>query len=128
MVDSQIAQPRNIQERSFEFAVRIVRLVDRLPHTTAGIQIGRQLMASGTSIGANAQEADAAETKADFIHKIGVALKEAQETQYWLRLVEATVLPNDAEVKPLLRESLEIARVLGAIKRNARLPKSPRRD
>ena len=128
MADSQAAQPRNIQERSFEFAVRIVRLVDRLPHTTAGIQIGRQLMASGTSIGANAQEADAAETKADFIHKIGIALKEAQETQYWLRLVEATVLPNDAEVKPLLRESLEIARVLGAIKRNAHLPKSPRRD
>ncbi|MBI5828540.1 MAG: four helix bundle protein [Chloroflexi bacterium] len=67
MTDSQAAQPRNIQERSFEIALRIVRLMDRLPHTTAGIQIGRQLMASGTSIGANAQEADAAETKADSI-------------------------------------------------------------
>lgn len=79
-------QPRDIQERSFEFGVRVVRLVDRLPRTVAGMKIGQQLIKSGTSVGANLQEADAAESKRDFIHKVGIALKESQETHYWLRL------------------------------------------
>ena len=119
--------PRNIQERTFEFAVRIIRLVDRLPRTMAGTQIGRQLVASGTAVGANMQEADAAESKADFIHKAGIALKEAQESHYWLRLVDATLLPNDAEVKALTQESLELSRIIGAIKRNASTSKPMKR-
>ena len=57
------ATPRNIQERTFEFGVRVIRLVDRLPRTIAGMKIGQQLIESGTSIGANMQEADAAESK-----------------------------------------------------------------
>jgi len=116
-------QPRNIQERTFEFGVRIIRLVDRLPHTTAGIQIGRQLVASGTSVGANMQEADGAESKTDFIHKVGIALKEAQESHYWLRLIDATLLKNDTEVNSLVQEAYEISRIIGAIKRTARLNK-----
>ena len=116
-------EPRNIQERTFEFGVRIIQLVDRLPRTTAGVQIGRQLVASGTSVGANMQEADGAESKTDFIHKVGVALKEAQESHYWLRLIDATLLKNDAEVKSLVQEAYEISRIIGAIKRTARLNK-----
>lgn len=116
-------QPRNIQERTFEFGVRIIRLVDRLPRTTAGIQIGRQLVASGTSVGANMQEADGAESKTDFIHKVGIALKEAQESHYWLRLTDAALLQNDDEVKSLLQEAYEISRIIGAIKHKARLNK-----
>ncbi len=116
-------EPRNIQERTFEFSVRIIRLVDRLPRTTAGIQIGRQLVASGTSVGANMQEADGAESKTDFIHKVGIALKEAQESHYWLRLIDATLLQNDSEVKSLVQEAYEISRIIGAIKRKARLNK-----
>ena len=120
------ATPRNIQERTFEFGVRVIRLVDRLPRTIAGMKIGQQLIESGTSIGANMQEADAAESKKDFIHKTGIALKEAQESHYWLRLIDATLLPNDAEVKALIREAYELSRILGAIKRSAQQPKARR--
>lgn len=114
--------PKDIQERTFEFGVRIIRLVDRLPRTVAGMKIGQQLIEAGTSIGANVQEADAAESKKDFIHKIGIALKEAQETHYWLRLIDVTLLPNDEEVKSLMREAFELSRILGAIRRTARRP------
>ena len=111
--------PRNIQERTFEFSVRVIRLVNRLPHTIAGSTVGQQLIRAGTSVGANMQEADAAESKRDFIHKTGVALKEAKEAHYWLRLVDATLLTNDTEVKALLQEAREIALILGAIKTRA---------
>lgn len=118
-----IQEPRNIQERTFEFSVRVIRLIDRLPRTTAGIQIGRQLVASGTSVGANMQEADGAESKTDFIHKVGIALKEAKESHYWLRLIDVTLLTNDAGAKNLLQEALEISRIIAAIKRKARTPR-----
>lgn len=113
------AAPRNIQERSFEFGVRVVRLVDRLPRTTAGIKIGQQLIDAGTSVGANMQEADAAESRKDFIHKTGIALKEAKESHYWLRLVDVTLLPKDGEVQALLQEARELSLILGAIKSKA---------
>jgi len=116
--------PRNIQDRTFEFGVRIIRLVDRLPRTIAGMKIGQQLIESGTSVGANMQEADAAESKKDFVHKTGIALKEAQESHYWLRLIDATLFPNDAEVTALNREAYELSRVLGAIKRSAQQAKT----
>lgn len=109
---------QNIQQRTFEFGRQIIRIVDRLPRTTAGIQIGRQLVASGTSVGANMQEADGAESRADFIHKVGVALKEAKETHYWLRLVEAELLPNEADVQILIQESMELSKIVASIKRN----------
>jgi len=64
--------PRNIQERTFEFGVRIVKLVDRLPRTLSATEIGRQVLRSGTSVGANMEEAKGAETKRDFIHKTGI--------------------------------------------------------
>lgn len=116
--------PRNIQERTFEFGVRIIRSVDRLPRTIAGMKIGQQLIESGTSVGANMQEADAAESRRDFVHKTGIALKEAQESHYWLRLIDATLLSIDEEVQALIRESYEVSRILGAIKRSARQPKA----
>ena len=80
--------PTDIQQRTFEFAKQIVLLVDRLPRTLAATEIGRQMLRSGTSVGANMQEADAAESRSDFIHKVSIALKEARETRYWLALVD----------------------------------------
>ena len=108
--------PRNIQERTFEFGVRVIRLVDRLPRTIAGNMLEQQLIRAGTSVGANMQEADAAESRKDFIHKTGIALKEAKEAHYWLRMVDVTLLPNDAEVKALMQEARELSLILGAIK------------
>ncbi len=112
----------NIQQRTFEFGVRIIRIVDRLPCTTAGIQTGRQLVASGTSIGANMQEADGAESRADFIHKVGIALKEAKETHYWLRLINASLLVNDDEIRSLIQEAMELSRIIATIRRNTKNP------
>jgi len=108
-------RPTDIQQRTFMFGIRIVKLVDRLPRTLAGTEIGRQLLRAGTSIGANVREADGAETHKDFVHKIGIAGKEAKETHYWLELVNAAVLISDAEVIALIDESDQIARILYAI-------------
>lgn len=116
-------QGLEIQDRTFQFAVRMVKLVNRLPRTVAGIEVGRQLVRAATSVGTNLEEADAAESKADFIHKVGVAHKEAREARYWLRIVRASLLDDD-EVASLLRESEELVRILNSIVHNART--SPR--
>jgi four helix bundle protein len=107
--------PKDIQKRTFDFGVRIVKLLDRLPRTLAAVEVGRQVLRSGTSVGANVQEADAAESKKDFIHKMGIARKEAQETRYWLAIFRTAILPNDTEVEALWKESDELARILAAI-------------
>ena len=70
----------------------MVKLVNRLPRTVAGIEIGKQVVRSATSIGANVEEADAAESKRDFVHKMSIAHKEARETRYWLRIIRAAYL------------------------------------
>lgn len=112
-------QGLEIQDRSFQFAVRVVKLAHRLPRTVAGIEVGRQLVRAATAVGANLEEADAAESKADFIHKVGIAHKEAREARYWLRIVRASLL-DDEEVAVLLRESEELVRILNTIVSNAR--------
>ena len=114
----------DIQERTFEFAIRVVRLVNRLPRTVAGVEIGRQVVRSATSVGSNVEEADAAESKRDFIHKMSIAHKEARETRYWLRIIQATLLDDD-EIQALIQESDELVRILYTIIENAR--QSPRR-
>ncbi len=112
-------QGLEIQDRAFQFAVRVVKLANRLPRTVAGIEVGRQLVRAATSVGANLEEADAAESKADFVHKVGIAHKEAREARYWLRIVRASLLDDD-EVVSLLRESEELVRILHTIVSNAR--------
>jgi four helix bundle protein len=112
-------QKFDIQERTFEFAVREVRLVNRLPRTVAGIEISRQVVRAATSIGSNVEEADAAESKRDFIHKMSIAHKEARETRYWLHVVKAALLDDD-EVQALIQESDEPVRILYTIVENAR--------
>ena len=111
--------PYDIRERTFQFAVRVVQFVNSLPRTLAAVELGRQLLRSGTSIGANVEEADAAETRRDFVHKMGIARKEAQETRYWLRLL-GVASPDQEGIKALLSEADELARILSAIIRNAR--------
>ena len=109
-----------LEGRTKEFSVRIVRLIRTFPKTVDGIEMGRQLLRSGTSIGANYREANRAESKADFIHKVGVAEKEASETVYWLELCEASPLGNTVEVRSLLAESNELLAILTTIGRKAK--------
>jgi len=111
--------PFDIKERTFLFGVRIVKLVNVLPRSIAGIEIGRQVIRSGTSIGANVEEADGAESKKDFIHKMSIARKEASETRYWLRIIQTSLLDN-AEVADLIQESDQLVRILSRIIANAK--------
>ena len=106
--------PFDIKERTFLFGVRVVKLVGRLPRNVAGLEIGRQLIRAGTSVGANVEEAQSGESKRDFVHKMGIAAKEAREARYWLRIVNATLL-QDVEVDALVQEADELVRILATI-------------
>jgi four helix bundle protein len=83
-------EPGELEARLLQYAVRIFRLCASLPKTEEGLHIRRQILRSDTSAGANHQEARGAESRSDFIHKMQIVLKELRETQYWLRLIEAS--------------------------------------
>jgi four helix bundle protein len=117
---ARASKGRDIQERTFRFGVRVVKMSNCLPRTTAGFVIGRQVIGSSTSVGANTEEADAAESTDDFIHKMKIALKEAQESRFWLRTIVESELLVDDEVKALRQESDELVRIINAIIKNTR--------
>jgi four helix bundle protein len=110
----------DIQDRTFKFGVRIIKFVDKLPRTLSAAEIGKQVLRSGTSIAANMEEANGAESRSDFIHKVSIAYKEARETRLWLGLIKAAILPDASEVTELHTECDEIVRILFAILRTAR--------
>ena len=112
---------KDINERTYNFALRIIKLVRLLPKETAAFVIGRQLVASGTSIAANVEEAQGAFSKDDFIYKMQTAYKEALETNLWLRLVkDAEWCRNDTELKSLVQESLELKKILVSIVKSSK--------
>ena len=110
------SHPRDIKERTFEFAVAVVRLCRGLEAQSgvAGV-LSRQLLRSATSIGANVEEAQAGQSRADFVSKYAIALKEARETSYWLRLLAASDNTSDGKHGELMNEATEIAKIIGAI-------------
>ncbi|MCI0630346.1 MAG: four helix bundle protein [Phycisphaerales bacterium] len=118
----------DLPERTFQFAVRIVELFDQIPNCTKGWVLGKQLLRSGTSVGANIREADHALTDAQFTQRCSVARKETSESDYWLSLcVEAGLLSHDA-VAPLQQECAELVRILSTIIRRCQTgPSSPKR-
>lgn len=108
--------PTDIRQRTFEFAVRIVKLCNYLMEKPGACRrIANQLLDAGTSIGANVEEAQAGQSRADFISKNAIALKEARETHYWLRLLVASNLLPERRVSGLLREADELMRIIGSI-------------
>jgi len=114
-------QPRDILERTFEFAVRIVRLSGKLDERPGvGRVMMSQILRAGTSVPSNIEEAQAAQSKADFINKMSIALKEARETHLRLRLLATANIVSDAELRPMIDEGEEIKRVIGAIIVSAR--------
>jgi len=109
-------KPRDIRERTFSFAVEIVQLCRKLEGDYGVWRVmGKQLLRSGTSIGANAEEAQAGQSRADFISKYAIALKEARETIYWLRLVQETSYLGDVGIDRLIQEAEEISKIIGSI-------------
>jgi four helix bundle protein len=106
--------PYDIRERTFQFALRVIQAVRRLPQDTATRVVVHQLVKSATSVGANVEEADGAESPRDFIHKTSIARKEARESRYWLRVVRAAIL-DDEEFAALEQESDELVRILSTM-------------
>ena len=111
---------RLLEERTLTFGVSVVRFVSALPKSDTGSVIGRQLLKSGTSIGANYREANRAESRDDFIHKTALVLKESSETRYWLELCERVSLGEPAKIAPLLKESSELLAIFATINRRAK--------
>ncbi|MGH9871166.1 MAG: four helix bundle protein [Pyrinomonadaceae bacterium] len=107
---------RDIRERTFNFSPRIIRLCQQLEEQ-AGVArtLGWQLLRSGTSIGANVEEAQAGQSKLDFISKNAIALKEARETVYWLRLLSASKVIPAKRLSELQQEADELAKIIGSI-------------
>jgi four helix bundle protein len=117
-MDAKTSGTMDIYERAFRLAAGVVTFVGTLPRNVAGYQIGKQLIRSGTSVGANLEEANGAESRRDFIHKAAIARKEARESQYWLRICSETALGDAIQCQTLTRECDEIRRILSAIIRN----------
>jgi four helix bundle protein len=117
-----VAKPvREIRVRAFEFACRIVKLHGFLTREGGTSRsLAGQILRSGTSIAANLEEAHAAQSKADFISKSNIALKEARETAYWLRLLVACNLAPPARLQALSTEANEVVAILTTIVKKAR--------
>ena len=108
-----------IQNKSFDFAVRIVNLYKFLTQEKQEYVMSKQLLKCGTSIGANVAEAQKAQTKPDFNAKMNIALKEAYETEYWIRLLYHTEYLTQMEYESIHNEILELISILISICRTA---------
>ncbi len=110
-----MSKPDNVlATKSFEFAVRIVDLYKYLLGVKREFVLSRQLLKAGTAIGAMINEAEFAESRADFIHKFHIAIKEANETVYWLRLLFRTGFIDEKIHESMRKEGLSLIRILGA--------------
>ncbi len=117
-----------LQQRVRTFALRTLKLVDALPNTIAGREIGRQLLRAGISVSANYRAARRARSRKEFVAKICIVAEEADETEHWLDLIlESQLLPT-RRVKPLHNESLELMKIFAATRRSMVGPKSPNRQ
>lgn len=109
----------DIDERSYQFGVRIVKMVLALPKNVASSTIGNQVIRSGTSVGANIAEAQGAMTKKEFVYHMNVAKKEARETVFWLRLLVDTEIVSAQKLGKIKIESEELASILIVIVKKA---------
>lgn len=108
-----------IREKSFAFALSMIELCQQLKASHEYV-ISNQLIKSGTSIGANVEESVSAESRKDFLHKLNLALKEARESHYWLRLLDASDAYAPFDVSGQLAAAEEIVKLLAAITRSLR--------
>jgi four helix bundle protein len=111
---------KELEKRTKEFALRIIKFVASLAKNRITDILGYQLVKSGTSIGANYREANRAESRKDFVHKIGVVEKECSESQYWLEIFEESNIGDMTERRWLLKESGELLAIFTSIGRTAK--------
>jgi four helix bundle protein len=104
-----------IREKSYSFAIRIVNLYKHISKNNKEYVLSKQVLRSGTSIGAMIEEGIQAESRAEFIHKLSIALKETNETYYWLRLLKDTNYLNETEAVSILSDCEALRRLLTSI-------------
>ncbi|NEW82964.1 MAG: four helix bundle protein [Mariniphaga sp.] len=114
MEDLQQYSKNDLQDRLFNFVVNVIIQIRNLPNGVEYNVISYQLIKAATSTGANYEEAQGAVSKADFANKVGIALKEMRESNYWIRLVIAITEKND-EWKKMRQESAELMKIMGSI-------------
>ena len=111
----------DLPERTFQFAGGIVQLCQSLGERPGVARtLGRQLLRSGTSIGANVEEGQAGQSRADFVAKYSIACKEARETHYWLRLLASAEIVPEADLQDLLQESDQLIAIRTTIIKNTK--------
>jgi len=113
-----LSKPNVVCDKSYTFALNIVSLARTL-RKQGEYEIASQVLRSGTSIGANIEEAQSGVSRADFAAKIGIASKEARETHYWLRLIRDTQLSQQDNIAPRIQEVSELLRLLTAKERSS---------
>ncbi len=109
-----------IHSKSFTFAIRIIKLHQHFCETRHEFVLTNQLLRCGTSIGANAREAEYAQSKKDFVSKMSIALKEANETKYWLKLLHGAEYLTESQANSILSDCIELIKMLTASVKTAK--------
>ena len=119
-MDEQRSLSDQLEERLIELAATVIRFADSLPTTPAGRHIASQILRSGTAAAPNYAEARGAESRADFIHKLGVVQKELNETAVWMRTSAKVFAEKREQIVVILQETIELARIIAASVRTAK--------
>ena len=114
-------KPNDLEKRLISFSAQIISFSSGLPHTPQGRHISLQILRSGTAVAANYAEARGAESRADFIHKLKIVLKELNETTVWLEVTVRSCLLSDEKLVALLAENRELCRIIAASIKTARM-------
>ena len=109
-----MAKGDDIEQRLINFAVAIIELCDQLPNSVAGRHIAGQLLRSGTAPAPHYAEARGAESRRDFIHKLGICLKELNESLVWLKIIKAGNILPETDLTAIMTENSELSRIINA--------------
>jgi four helix bundle protein len=110
-----VDNPPDLAERLLDYSARIVKVAQALPRTLTGRTLGDQLLRSGTAVGAHYEEAQGAESRDDFVHKLQIALKELRESNYWLRLLAKSGILEPERLAGLINESEQLRAILSKV-------------
>jgi four helix bundle protein len=114
------AEKKDLKDRTEEYALRIIRMFSSLPKTTEAQVLGKQVLRSGTSVGANYREANRGRSKAEFVAKLGDCLKELDETDYWLSLLVKSEIVPVSRMQSLIDETNELMAIMVTIIRKTK--------
>jgi len=113
--DSRLTKPNPVQEKSYAFALRIVKLYRHLSEERKEFVLSKQILRSGTSVGANVEEAIGGQSEKDFTAKMSIAYKETRETHYWLRLLRDSLILDNQQADSMLSDCEELLKLCGSI-------------